>query len=108
MAWMDKSGSYPVVRFGVRGVLPGTWRSEPGVTGGLGAFPIELVRYYERTPLRMYAGQADPADASRFTVEYELAGKRGVLEGRVKDIINPTSNLRVEFEFEIRPGGPSR
>jgi len=103
-AWMDKNAGSPVVRFSVRGVLPGNWRTDPGVTGSLGAF----VRYNERTPLRMYAGQPDPADLSRFTVEYELHGKRGVFEGRVKDIINPTSNLRVEFDFDIRPGGPSR
>jgi hypothetical protein len=58
----------------------------------------------------MYAGQPDAADASRFTVEYELNGQRGILDGRVKDAARQpgSSNLPVEIEFDVRPGGPSR
>jgi hypothetical protein len=110
MAWMDRTGSYPLVRFGVRAVTPATWQTDLQTAGGLGAFPIDVVRYYERTPLRMYGGQPDAADASRFTVEYELNGRRGSLEGRVKDAARQpgSSNLPVEIEFDVRPGGPSR
>jgi hypothetical protein len=110
MAWMDRTGSGPVVRFGVRVVTPATWHSDPQTAGGLLAFPIDVVRYYERTPLRMYGGQPDAADSSRFTVEYELNGHRGLLVARVKDAVHQpgTSNLPVEIEFDVRPGGPSR
>jgi hypothetical protein len=50
------------------------------------------------------------ATESRFTVEYELGGRRGNLEGRVKDAMQQagTPNLPVEIEFDARPGGPAR
>jgi hypothetical protein len=35
--------------------------------------------------LRIFAGQPDPADASRFTIPYRLDGRDGVIEGRLKD-----------------------
>jgi hypothetical protein len=108
LAWMDKSGGDSIVRFAVRAVSPGNWRTDPGIVGGLGAFPIEVVRYYPQRPLRIYAGQPDANDASRFTVEYELRGSRGVLEGRVRDIAKQTTNVTVEIDFDVRSGGPSR
>jgi hypothetical protein len=36
-------------------------------------------------PLRLYAGQRDPTDASRFTIAYELQGRRGVITGILQD-----------------------
>jgi hypothetical protein len=38
-------------------------------------------------PLRLYAGQVDPNNASRFTIDYELAGTghRGKIVGELKD-----------------------
>ena len=35
------------------------------------------------TAFRLFAGQPDPADASRFTIDYEVAGGRGTIEGRL-------------------------
>ena len=35
--------------------------------------------------LRIYAGQPDPADASRFTIRYEYLGKMHIAEGRVAE-----------------------
>jgi hypothetical protein len=35
--------------------------------------------------LRLYAGQPDPADPSRFTIRYDLSGRSGEIEGRLKD-----------------------
>jgi hypothetical protein len=35
------------------------------------------------TNIRIYAGQIDPADDSRFTIRFEFRGKSGVVEGRV-------------------------
>jgi hypothetical protein len=35
------------------------------------------------TDIRIYAGQPDPADDSRFTIRYEFEGKSHVIEGRV-------------------------
>lgn len=36
-------------------------------------------------PLRLYAGQRDPNDASRFTIPYALDGRQGVIEGALQD-----------------------
>lgn len=50
--------------------------------------------------LRLYAGQSDPNDATRFTIPYELDGARGsiagfVLEESVKlDVVGPLRKLR--------------
>jgi hypothetical protein len=41
-----------------------------------------------RPPLRIFAGQADPIDASRFTIDYEAGGKRHRLIGN----LNPDGN----------------
>jgi hypothetical protein len=35
--------------------------------------------------LRVYAGQPDPADASHFTIDYEIDGRRGVIDGWLRD-----------------------
>ena len=37
------------------------------------------------TPPKLYAGQADANDPSRFTIRYELGAEHGVLEGVVTD-----------------------
>jgi hypothetical protein len=107
-AWMDRR--LRRVQFGSRAVSLATWNSDSQTVGGLHGGAFEISDYYERTPLRIYAGNLDPADASRFTVEYELNGLRGVLKGRVKDSSQPpgTSNLTVELELEYQRGEPSR
>jgi hypothetical protein len=38
-----------------------------------------------RDQLRFFAGQPDPADASRFTIRYERGARTGVLEGVLED-----------------------
>jgi hypothetical protein len=37
------------------------------------------------TPPKLYAGQADPNDPSRFTIRYQLGAEHGTLEGVVTD-----------------------
>jgi hypothetical protein len=44
---------------------------------------------------RFYAGQPDPADASHFTIGYDLDGRHGTIHGRLKD------NGTVEFKPDI-------
>jgi hypothetical protein len=36
-------------------------------------------------PLRLYAGQPDPNDPSRFTIRYDLDGQPGTIEGWVNE-----------------------
>lgn len=35
--------------------------------------------------LRVFAGQPDPADPSRFTIGYRLDGRTGTIDGRIRD-----------------------
>jgi hypothetical protein len=37
----------------------------------------------EALPLRIRAGVVDPADQSRFTLDYDVDGAAGVIEGRL-------------------------
>jgi hypothetical protein len=46
--------------------------------------------------LRFYAGQVDPADASRFSIRYTLDGKDGTIEGRLSE-----RGDSVTFEFPV-------
>lgn len=50
--------------------------------------------------LRIFAGQADPADAAHFTIGYELDGKAGVIDGWLKAngsvALEPREGKRVE------------
>jgi hypothetical protein len=39
----------------------------------------------ETAPLRVYAGQPDPADPARFTIRYQVAGHEHLVEGRLHD-----------------------
>lgn len=50
--------------------------AQPGYPGHL------TVQYKDQ--LRLYAGQADPADASHFTIAYDLDGQTGVIDGWLK------------------------
>ena len=62
---------------------PGTWRSRPSRVGK-GAEADVLVMFPTTPPqVRIYAGQVDPADASHFTIRYEMWGQTDVLDGRL-------------------------
>jgi hypothetical protein len=56
------------------------WVFTPGAGGAAGQIKLE-----QRNRLRVFAGQGDPADASRFTIVYDVDGTPGVLIGRLKD-----------------------
>jgi hypothetical protein len=43
------------------------------------------VRLRPENQFRFYAGQLDPADPSRFTIDYEVDGTRGKIHGRLRD-----------------------
>jgi hypothetical protein len=51
------------------------------------------------TTLRVFAGQVDPLDASHFTIEYELYGKRGVVDGWLR---GPAAGRGEEVELKVR------
>jgi hypothetical protein len=57
--------------------VPWTWT--PAADGQPERFRIDAPNTY-----RFYAGQPDPADPSRFTIDYDMNGTRGTIRGRVK------------------------
>jgi hypothetical protein len=61
--------------------------------------PVSLVLSKD---LRFYAGQADPADAARFTIRYSMEGQEGVVEGRLSD-----DGTEVKVEIKSGPAAES-
>ena len=60
-------------------VEPGTWLRAPrNVTRMRAVLSLQLDVH---DPFRLYAGQPDPADPSRFTIDYACNGVRGTLVG---------------------------
>lgn len=51
------------------------------------AYLIDVLSGWPRHPpmVRMYAGQIDPNDPSRFTIRYEMWGQTDTLDGRLED-----------------------
>jgi hypothetical protein len=68
---------------------PGDWRNYPAPASGGRAWegPVELPAGEQ---IRIYAGQADPADQTHFTVRYVENGKAGVMDGYVDDYRDPS------------------
>ena len=59
---------------------------------------------------RFYAGQPDPSDRSRFTIDYDVDGKRGTIRGQLKNDgtveLKPTTGLTVGSRWN--PSAPPR
>jgi hypothetical protein len=47
--------------------------------------------------LRLFAGRLDPADESHFTIDYELNGDRGTIDGWLRDTQEEPWPVRVEL-----------
>jgi hypothetical protein len=45
----------------------------------------EQIRLEGREMFRFYAGQPDPSDPSRFTIDYDVDGRRGTIHGQLKN-----------------------
>jgi hypothetical protein len=60
--------------------IPVPWRWEPAQGGKPGEVRVESPYRF-----RFYAAQPDPADASHFTIDYDLNDTRGKIHGRLKD-----------------------
>lgn len=51
-------------------------------------------------PLRLYAGQPDPADDSRFTIRYQAGDTTGTIHGR---LTNEPTGVRYEVRLDNAP-----
>jgi hypothetical protein len=47
--------------------------------------------------LHLFAGQPDPADESHFTIDYEVDGDRGTIDGWLRDSHDGSNRVRVEL-----------
>jgi len=88
-------------------------RVEPATTGHSGEIPMPAHVYaaadgrlsLEPVPLRIRAGVADPADDARFTLDYDVAGAAGVIEGRLNANDSVTWTI---LSGPLRPWPPQR
>ena len=96
-AWSFKVGSLDgpdqLAPMGQMFIDSRTPRARPGESDPLTGDPRNP--FNPPFPLRLYAGQPDPNDRSRFTIGYELQGRRGVIAGRLHD------NGTIEFIPDI-------
>jgi hypothetical protein len=82
-------------------------------TGGLNVPDPPATRPLDIAPgnrLRVLGGQPDPADASHWTIPYELDGKPGVIDGWLKDdaiVLRPRDGRMLPSagtpQWELRP-----
>ena len=72
---------------------------------------VELLK--EPGGLRIFAGQADPSDASHFTIAYQVRERRGLIDGWLKDddtvLLEPREESNLPATSPARPStGSSR
>jgi hypothetical protein len=88
LSWLH-IGKFPT-DFNAFGV--GNWRDGPWDAGGARSWDGPESKP-QSEQIRIYAGQADPVDATHFTVRYVENGKEGLVDGYVDDVADPTSKL---------------
>jgi len=64
---------------------PGTLRNRPEPAGNSMNFKDDYLQWPSPRHLRIYAGQADPIDASHFTIRYVEDGKTRMVDGYLED-----------------------
>lgn len=82
------------------------WWFDPNNWYGTGTSLVEVLPhpFDPRSPgalLRFFAGQADPNDPSHFTIGYEANGRRGIIDGTVRDA-RPADPLHDPVDLEDR------
>lgn len=63
---------------------PAGYRYDSAKFDGVGRRPLDPVAGYA-DHVRLYEGRPDPADRSHFTIDYELDGVRGTIDGWLRD-----------------------
>ena len=65
-----------------------------------------------RDQWRFYAGQHDPADPAHFTFDYDHDGRRGTIDGRLKDDgsveLKPDVGIVTGKQWAVPESGPGR
>lgn len=78
-------------------IVPAGLTGEAGLVGINGQFINSPGFDYDDAEkgLRFYAGQPDPADASHFTIKFEMGGRTGVIDGWLGDDNGVRMELRI-------------
>jgi hypothetical protein len=76
--------SYEIVRY--NGFSQTRWASGTVAVTQTAPSPVNNIRFF--------AGQRDPKDSSRFTIDYEADGQRGVIEGRLESNTSVTVRIK--------------
>jgi hypothetical protein len=67
------------------------------------------IRLEGRELFRFYAGKPDPADASRFTIDYDIDGKPGTIHGQLRDDgsleLKPTTGVTAGLRWYTQAPG---
>lgn len=63
-------------------------------------FPRAFGADQDTVSLRVFAGQTDPSDASRFSISFETVDGPGTLEGKLVDIDVPAAEPRIEWSLK--------
>jgi hypothetical protein len=72
-------------------VQPGTWDTPPRWDGNS---DFLRANFDSAKHLKFYAAQLDPKDPSRFTIQYEIDGQSGTVEGKLEDDGSVTLKVR--------------
>lgn len=87
--------------------IPAGWRPGGRIRGSSSWRSVRPFEDFEDdTPVRLYAGQPDPADPSHFTIRYSRAGRGGTLHGYLGDDGRVT--LEARGDAPGRPPPPQR
>jgi len=106
MAWLDVLlGTHQqFMTIGIYEIDPATWNKNPSqknviltrIEGMFGpADPNHIDYASPHKPLRIFAGQADAKDHSHFTIEYEVASQKKILDGYFRDGTTPADRLQL-------------
>ena len=79
---------------------PKAWWADPAPTAATlepDPFPRAFEAQQDTPSLRIFAGRTDPDDPARFTIEFETADGRGVLEGTLRDPVPPAPAATVAW-----------
>jgi hypothetical protein len=88
-------------------VVPASCMGKPEILAGLPTQSCKLWAPASGQHMRIFAGQADPADPSRFTIDYQASDGRGTIEGRLRSDDTVEMKIASGPAPSVLPDGPA-
>jgi hypothetical protein len=85
-------------------LTPASWRPGSKLHKPASASTSQHFEVSQNDNLKFYAGQPDPNDATHFTIDYSLAGQRGVIDGYVRPARADERALGDRVDLLVRDG----